>query len=335
MAKTSHAALLPVSGHVTLHVTPLGKLLPAVGTLEGLGTIVTQPVPLQAIQREETLGALGAQVRSLAGVRARVHVQVTLAGEALAAADAGVRRLARVAAGVQQQLARRQEGLAAGGAQVVPLASVHLHVPGDPGLAEALPADGAQRKGPLVQPLVLPEGVAAQEGLLALATGKVAALLVQPLVLVVARQAGEALLALAAAVCKAVESDVGLQLIWVLEHFVALGTFDLVLREVFADGPGAQEAFVFSRQQLPSLLRFGLRIARLLAALWNYCSAILKILVYLFFQVASLFQLFGSSAFYIFSLRCFFKRGLVVLPLDVLLHFPSQSVSVRTLRAGE
>lgn len=105
-APTSRSALLLVSGHVTLHVAPLGELLPAVGTLEGLGAVVTQTVPLQAVHGEEALGALGAQVRPLTGVRARVHVQVTLAGEALAAADAGVWRLTRVAAVVQQQLAR-------------------------------------------------------------------------------------------------------------------------------------------------------------------------------------------------------------------------------------
>lgn len=211
---------------------------------------------------------------------------------------------------------------------------MHLHVPGDAGLAEALPADGAQREGPLVQPLVLPEGVAAQEGLLALGAGEVAALLVQPLVLVVARQAGEALIALATAVGEAVESEVGLQLIRVLKHFVALGAFGLVLCEAFADRPGAQEAFVFSRRLLPSPLRFRLQIVRLLAALWNFYNVIFKILVHFFFQVISLFQLFGSSTFHIFSLSCFFKRGLVLLPLDVLLHSPSQSVSVRTLRAA-
>lgn len=279
---TSRAALRFVGGHVTLHVAPLGEVLPTVRTLERLGTVVAQPVPLQAVQGEEALGALGAQVGPLASVRARVHVQVTLAGEALSAADAGVRRLARVAAGVQQQLARRQEGLAARGAQIVPLAPVHLHVPGDARLAEALPANGAQGEGPLVQPLVLPERVTAQEGLLALGAGEVAALLVQPLVLVVAREAGEALLALAAAVREAVEPDVGLQLIRVLEHFAALAAFGLVLREVFADGPGAQEAFVFGRRLLPSPLRFVLRVAPLLGTLSNFCSAIFKILVPLF-----------------------------------------------------
>lgn len=101
----SRAALWLVGGHVTLHVAPLGEVLPAVRTLEWLGAVVAQPVPLQAVQGEEALGALGAQVGPLAGVRARVHIQVTLAGETLAAADAGVRRLTRVAAGVQQQLA--------------------------------------------------------------------------------------------------------------------------------------------------------------------------------------------------------------------------------------
>lgn len=130
---------------------------------------------------------------------------------------------------------------------------------------------------------MLPERVAAQEGLLALGAGEVAALLVQPLVLVVTREAGEALLALAAAVCEAVEADVGLQLIRVLEHFVALGTFGLVLCEGFGDGPGAQEAFVFGRRLLPSPLGFGLRIGRLLAAFSNFCSANCKILVHLFF----------------------------------------------------
>lgn len=134
-----------------------------------------------------------------------------------------------------------------------------------------------------MQPLMLPEGVAAQEGLLALGAGEVAALLVQPLMLVVAREAGEALLTLATAVCKAVEPDVGLQLIRVLEHFAALATFGLVLHDVFADGPGAQEALVFGRRLLLSPLRFVLRVTPLLGALPHFRSAIFKILASLFF----------------------------------------------------
>lgn len=131
---------------------------------------------------------------------------------------------------------------------------------------------------------MLPEGVAAQEGLLALGAGEVAALLVQPLVLVVAREAGEALLTLATAVRKAVEPDVGLQLIRVLEHFAALAAFGLVLHNVFADGPGAQEALVFGRRLLLSfLLRFVLRVTPLLGALPHFRSAIFKILVPLVF----------------------------------------------------
>lgn len=75
----------------------------------------------------------------------------------------------------------------------------------------------------------------------------------------------------------------GLQLIRVLEYFVALGAFGLVLCEVFADGPGAQEAFVFSRRLLPSLLHFGLQIDHLLVTFSSFCSAPCMNLVHLFF----------------------------------------------------
>lgn len=331
----SRAALLLVGAHVALHVAPLGEAPPAVGTLERLGAVVAQPVPLQAVEREEALGALGARVGPLARVRARVYVQVTLAGEALAAADAGVGRLARVAAAVQQQLARRQEGLAARGAQVVPLAAVHLHVAGDAALAEAPPADGAQGGGPLVQPLVLPERVAAQEGLLARGAGEAAAPLVQPLVLVVAREAAEALLALAAAVGRAVQPRVGLQLIGVLEHLAALAALVLVLGQVSGDGPAAQEALVFSGRLLPSPLRSVLRVEPLPDAFLCFRCAGWKTVVGLFLRFDSSSQLFASAAFYSCSLRCVLKRAGEMLLLDALLHSPVHSVSVTALRAGE
>lgn len=63
---------------------------------------------------------------------------------------------------------------------------MHLHVPCDATFAEALPADGAQVGGAFMQPLVLLEGVVAQESLVALSAGEYPASLVESLVLVIA-----------------------------------------------------------------------------------------------------------------------------------------------------
>lgn len=93
-----------MSCQVSLHVSLLGEFLLAAWTLEWFQPVVAEFVSLEAVQCEETLRALGAQVRTLARVRAVVHVEVTLAGEALPAVGAGVRHLSRVGPSVQQKL---------------------------------------------------------------------------------------------------------------------------------------------------------------------------------------------------------------------------------------
>ena len=116
---------------------------------------------------------------------------------------------------------------------------MHLHVSGDPRLAEALPTDGAQVGGAFMQPLVLLQRVAAQEALVALAAGKDPPLPVEPLVLVVPRGADEALLTLDAAVRKAVELHVGLQLIGKFKDLFTLQALGFLLGELLVDGSGA------------------------------------------------------------------------------------------------
>ena len=247
---------------------------------------MAERVSLQAVQSEEALGALGALVGALPRVGARVDDQVTLAGEALPAAAAGVRQLARVGARVQQQLPRRQEGLPARGAQVILLPSVHLHVSGDARLAEALPTDGAQVGGALVQPLVLLQGVTAQESLVALAAGEYPASLVEPLVLVIPRRAGEALLTLVAVVPEAVELHVGLQLIRVFEDLVTRQALGLFLREDFVHRPRAQEPLVLARGSFLSSPFLVFQVVFLLLAFPFLSGAVLLFAFPLFVRVA-------------------------------------------------
>lgn len=115
-ALTLHTGFMFMSCQVSFHVPLLRELFLTVWTLKRFRPVVAELMSLQAVQGEKTLWALQALVRTLPGVRAGVHVQVTLAGEALAAVGAGVRHLSRVSASVQQQLARRQKRLPARGA---------------------------------------------------------------------------------------------------------------------------------------------------------------------------------------------------------------------------
>lgn len=82
----------------------LGKLSVAVGAFEGFDSVVAEHVSLQTVQSDEAFGTLCAQIRPFSCVRARVHVEVTLAGEALPAMNAGVWRLTGVSPSVQHQL---------------------------------------------------------------------------------------------------------------------------------------------------------------------------------------------------------------------------------------
>lgn len=238
------SSVAPVGGEMPFHVPLLGEFFVAARTLERLLSVVAEQVPLHAAQREEALRAQRALVRPLPRVGAHVHQQVPLGGEALAALGAGVGRFARVGPGVEQQLPRGQKGLPALGAQVVLLPSVHLHVPHEAALAETLPADGAGVGGTVVQPLVLPEGISAQEALVALAADVVASLLVDPLVLIVAREADEALLTLDAAVGEAVEPHVIGQLVREFKDLLTHGAFGVFLRVVFVH---------WSRNEKPSV----------------------------------------------------------------------------------
>lgn len=113
---TLHTGFMFMSCQVSFHVPLLRELFLTVWTLKRFRPVVAELVSLQAVQGEKTLRALRALVRTLPGVRAGVHVQVTLAGEALATVGAGVRHLSRVSASVQQQLTRRQKRLPARGA---------------------------------------------------------------------------------------------------------------------------------------------------------------------------------------------------------------------------
>lgn len=171
---------------MSLHVSLLGEFPLAIRTLEWFQPTVAEFVSLEAVQCEETLRALQAQVRTLPCVRAVVHIEVTLAREALPAVGAGVRHLSCVAPSVQQQLPRGQKRLTAYCAQKILLPSVHLHVSHDATFAKALPTDCAQVGGAFMQPFVLLERVAAQESLVALAAGEYPASLVESLVLIIA-----------------------------------------------------------------------------------------------------------------------------------------------------
>lgn len=232
---------------------PLLRELPVtVWTFKRLHPIVAERVSLQTIEREESLRALGAQVRTLARVRARVHDQVALAGETLPAVGAGVRQLARVRAVVQQQLPRRQKRFPARGAEVVLLPFVHLYVSCQARFAEVLSAYGAQVGGALVQLLVFLERVLTQESFVALAARENSSSLVEPLVLVKAGWAGESLLTQEAVVAETVELHVRLQLIGMFKNLVACHAFSLFLREDFVHCPCAQKPFVFPRPLIPS-----------------------------------------------------------------------------------
>lgn len=329
---------------MSFQVPLLGEFSLAARTLERFQPIVAERVSLQAVQREEALRALGAQVRTLARVRARVHVQVTLAGEALPAAGARVRQLARVRAVVQQQLAGGQERLPTRGAQVILLPSVHLHVPRDARFAEAFPADGAQVGGARVQPLVLLEGVAAQESLVALAAAEYPSSLVEPLVLIVPRRAGESLLALAAVVPEDVKLPVGLQLIWMLKDLFARQALGLFLREDFVLCSHAQKPFVLACGLFPSPSLLVLQVVPFLFAFPLFSGAVFLLAFPLFVRDALYLLLFGVQLFPFLRILCFglFHRlffddgsGYVVLTLHVLLHLPLYTVRKRTLGADE
>lgn len=121
---------------------------------------------------------------------------------------------------------------------------MHLHVSYEAAFAESLPTDGAHVAGPFVQPLVLSEGVIAQESLVALAADEFTAPLMGSLVLIVPREADEALFTLDAAVRETVEPHVSGQLIRKFKNLLTLGAFGVFLCEVFVH---------WSRNQKPSV----------------------------------------------------------------------------------
>lgn len=90
---------------MSFQIPLLGEFSRTVRTLKWFHPVVAENVSLQAVQCEETLRALRAQVGTLPCMRAHVNVEVALAGETLPTLGAGVRRLARVCPRVQQQLA--------------------------------------------------------------------------------------------------------------------------------------------------------------------------------------------------------------------------------------
>lgn len=330
---------------MSLHVSLLGELLLTVRTLERFQPIVAEFVSLEAVQREEALRALGAQVRTLPRVRAVVHVEVALAGEALPAVGAGVRHLPRVGPSVQQQLPGGQERLSACCAQKILLPPVHLHVPCDAAFAKALPADRAQVGGAFVQPFVLLERVVAQEALVALTAGEYPASLVEPLVLIIARRAGESFLTLVATVGESVEPHVSLELIQVFKNLLTHGAFGFLLRDVLGHGPRAQKPFVFPRGLFPSAVFLIFHVVlHLLAFPLSFDSSVFLFLCPLF--VLSLlprdFPPFGVLLFLQRLPSGFFRRHLFrdagrysVLTLDVLSYLSLCAVSERALGAGE
>lgn len=273
---------------MSFHVPLLGELFVAAGALKRFLPVVAEHVPLHAAQGEEALGAQRALVRPLACVGAHVHYQMPLGGEAFATVGAGVRHLARVGPSVKQQLPRGQKGLAAHGAEVVPLPSVHLRVPEEAALAEGLPADGAYVAGPLVQLLVLSEGRAAQEALVALAADEPAALLVEPLVLVKAREADEAFLTLDAAVGEAVQPHVSGELVRKLKNLLTRGAFGVFLREAFVHRSRSQKPPVKPRRRslLPSSFVFSVVLLDT-AILFSFSPAFGSLLLLLLLRLAT------------------------------------------------
>lgn len=197
---------------------------------------------------------------------------------------------------------------------------MHLHVSRNAGFAETLPADGAQVAGARVQPFVLLQGVAAQEALVALAAGEYPASFVEPLVLIITRRAGESLLTLAAAVRKAVEPHVSLQLIRMFKNLFTRGAFGFVLHKVFAHRSHAQKPFVFPCGLFPSPSLLVLQVV--LLAFFLFVGCIFLFLLPLYLQVAFNFLLF--SVFRFLPSLCSGFFGFVcymVLNVDVLLYF--------------
>lgn len=241
---------------MSFQIPLLGEFFVTGWTPKRLLSVVAEHVPLHAAQSEEALWAQGALVRPLPRVGARVHYEVPLGGKAFATVGAGVGNLARVRPSMKQQLSGGQKRLPAHGAQVILLPSVHLHVSHEAALAESLPTDGAHVAGPFVQLLVLSEGIAAQEALVALAADEFAAPFVDSLVLIIAREADEAFLTLDAAVWEAVQPHVGCELIGKFKHLFTLGAFGVSLRKVFVHWSCNQKPSVhpWQRSLLPSFL---------------------------------------------------------------------------------
>lgn len=140
------------------------------------------------------------------------------------------------------------------------LPSVHVHVSYEAALAETLPTDGAHVAGPVVQLLVLSEGVPAQEPLAAPAADECAAPPVDSLVLVIPREADEAFLTLEAAEGEAVQPHVSGELIRKLKNLLTLGAFGVFLCKVFVHRSRNQKPSVNARQRslLPPFLVFKL-----------------------------------------------------------------------------
>lgn len=178
----------------------LGALGAGVGPLAGVRPLVLQEVMLLG----EVLATLGAVVGPLARVDALVLQKVVLADEALPADSAGVRALPGVDAVMVGELGLLAEGLLTLAALVGPLAGVSPLVPqevGGPG--EILPALGTE-EGHLVlagvDPLVHDEADLQAEAPPALAAGEGPLPNVCDLVFAEARLVAEAALALGALV---------------------------------------------------------------------------------------------------------------------------------------
>lgn len=216
-----------------------------------------------------------------------MHDQVGLAGEALPAVDAGVRQLARVRPVVQLQLPGGQKGLPAGGAQEVPLALVHLHVSDVAVLAEVFLTDLAVVGGSVVQKGVLLQSVLAGERLVALVAHEYPSFLVNLLVITVARMAREAFVALDADVAKAVQLQVGLQLIRMFEDFLTCGTFRVFFRDLFLHDSCAQKPFILPGSFLLFSATFLFDVVLLFLLFRVFTDTFLRFCVYVQILVAA------------------------------------------------
>lgn len=184
---------------------------------------------------------------------------------------------------------------------------MHLHVSHEAAFAQTLPTDGAHVAGPFVQPLVLFEGIIAQESLVALGADEFAAPLVGSLVLIIPRKADEALLTLNAAVRETVEPHVSGQLIRKLKNLLTLLAFGVFLCKVFVH---------WSRNQKPPV---NPRQLSLFLSFPGFQGVLFGRVILFFFPLAGDFLLL--SVFTFPKHICFYDSDrYVVCLLDVLLY---------------